>query len=246
MRYSFAARGLAAAALIAYPLTPVRAQICTGGASFANGRFQVSGGYSTTSDHVKGLGADLSAGARSGPFGSVGLSRISYPEVEPTTAGYGIGGGYSIPVGKASGTEFCPLVSLAYQVGPDQNLATGPFNLDTTRFTHRATAVSFGAAVGRVIASTPSLDVIPSLEAEFVTTRGTVLAATTGPQYPTSPQGSMSETVTQNYGGASVSVGVVIHKVLTFSPALTHSFAISGSTACYSVGVGWNFGPHGI
>lgn len=214
-------RLLSALALSGIAGQAVQAQICSGNASFAGGPLRLGGSVAVAED-ARSFGADFAAGMDVGPFARVGMSMVSFDGA--TRPVLGILGGLSIPGNTAHRLGICPIVSYVRQGGPDFDDAV------VGRVKQTFTDVSFGLAVGGIVASSRTREILPFASASFV-------AARTRFEFSGS-----SQTASENFFDLTSGIGFVFRRTVTLRPALSVVIGTGEADPVFSLSFGRNFG----
>src|SRR5215510_588936 len=120
--------------LVAVP-TAVRAQTCSGMASFSSGPLRVGGGVGLA-NNVTNFNVNLNVGSQYGPFGGVSVGRTDTDGNSNSATTVGLNGGYSFELNPQRTAKFCPIAGFDFVSGPDIGA-----NIDVS-----SRAVSFGGA----------------------------------------------------------------------------------------------------
>lgn len=195
------------------------AQTCVGAASFATTPYRVGAGYAST-NNAKTYGVDFADGASLGWYGSAGLSRVEYTDIDNTGTAVSFGGGYAMPLESSPSEQFCPQVAYAYQSGPDIDTGFGTVSTSIRAF-------SFGGAFGNSMPMSPTLDFIPFGSFDYVIANEAVSGA-----------GSTS----QDYGQLGLGAGFVIDKTLTLQPMVLIPVGLPGGKSTVQLALAYSFG----
>ena len=206
----------------------LRAQLCSGNASFRNGIFSVGAGLGFGSK-AKSYGAAVAIGEATGAWISGTVSQIDYDDIPEGAVSYGTTAGYSVPIGSGKKAEICPAVAFGYQSGPNQTFQLDPVTFTTVYYTERD--VALGASIGGVVASTRKVDVVPSFAAAYDHARWSV-------KYD-----GERDSGTEDSGSLSFGVGFVINKVVTIVTVVAVPIGLPDAKASFGLGLGFNFGP---
>jgi hypothetical protein len=200
----------------------MEAQVCQGTAALAAGPIRLGGDY-TSGDGWKGYGLEMGVGAKDGVYAEANVSRSEFSDIDGSGKGVGLGAGYAINVNPAHTVQFCPLVSAAFQSGPD--IDYGNSTIETS-----IRAFGFGGTLGGAVPVTSTLDLVPFAGALFVTER---LSATLD---------GTSDSQSANSGLLDVGAGFVINKTLTLLPSVSVPFGIDGGKSSFELAISLNFG----
>ncbi len=213
---------LIAVGVVSFAATALPAQTCVGAAAYSAGPIGVGGAYSTRAD-VKSYGLTLGVGAKTGPFAQANLARAEYPDFDRTGTIVGVSAGYAIDLIPTHKLQFCPLVRLSHQSGPDIDFGTSTIDISFRD-------VGVGGSFGGVVPVTTTLELVPFAGASFFSER---FSAT----YPGNNQSDSA-----NSGLADVGAGFVINKTLTIQPSVSIPFGFEGARGAFHLAFALNFG----
>jgi hypothetical protein len=202
--------------------TSLQAQTCLGTASFAVAPLRIGGSVGTATG-VSTYGLSAAVGKRVGAFGSAGVERAEFSDVDASATILNLSAGYAIAPGPSSTVQFCPRVLFTLQSGP---------NVDDgfVSFSNSARVLGLGGAIGDDLVVTPTLDFVPSFAASFETAHSDVTFA------------DDREHETINYGELDFAVGFVLNRKLTIQPAVLVPFAAEGATSTFQLLVAYSLG----
>jgi hypothetical protein len=202
-------------AIVTAAAAPSSAQTCQGYTPFSVGTFRGNGDL-TLGDHVTGYGASLAFGQSiPGLFGDVAVAGSKFDGVDQTAKGFGLAGGVSVPVKTMPGLEFCPVADFAHTSGP--NLP----QLDES-----SNVFSIGGALGRTLAATPTLNIVPFADLRLVHSRVSV----------------NGNGASDNSGVLGLGAGFVFSKTMTLRPVVLIPIAETGASSAFAISLGFNFG----
>ena len=207
--------------LVAVPAA-VRAQTCTGMASFSSGPLRVGGGVGLA-NNVTNFDVNLNAGSMYGPFGGVSVGRSDFDGNSNSGTAFAVDGGYSFELNPQRTAKFCPIAGFSYMSGPDVGTSDRSFR-----------TVSFGGSFGGLLHTQSTVTLAPFVSASFVDVRRTT----------TAPSG-VSASVSDQFGRITFGSGFVMNRVFTIQPAVTFPVAVDApfsNDATFSLAVGVNFG----
>ena len=199
-------------------VVPARAQVCAGGASYAN-PYQAGAGISTASDvKISSIGGGLG-----GPvwFGQAGLQFTSF-------SGAGTAKGFFVTLGGDFVTDqdkklhLCPL----FDVSRSGSAVSVP-NVDSS-----STQFSFGGSAGYTLTKLDAASVVPTLgffvhRASFSTkVAGVPVTGDTGETYETIQLG----------------VGFVFNDKIALVPSIILPFGVDGGENSFALAFSYNFG----
>ncbi|MHB1299044.1 MAG: hypothetical protein ACYC0B_11000, partial [Gemmatimonadaceae bacterium] len=197
-------------------------QLCAGSTRFASGPVRVGAGASFT-DGLRGFGAEIAVGRSRGAFGSVSLASLDYDDIDEGALGVTLGAGFSVPVNATGSIELCPTVAFSSQSGPEIDTGFGVAELSGRTF-------GIGASIGGVIASSSTLEVLPSISGSFLM-----------PKVTLTYQGA-SESESEEYFALGVAVGFVINRTFNIRPSIALPVGLENSDPVFGIGLGANFG----
>ena len=200
----------------------MEAQACQGTAAFAAGPIRLGGDY-TSGDGWKGYGLDVGVGAKTGAYAEASVSRAEFSDIDGSGKAVGFGAGYAINLNRAHTVQFCPLVTAAFESGPDIDYGNSTIETSTRAF-------GFGGTFGGAVPVTPTLDLVPFAGAAFLTER---LSATLD---------GTSDSQSANFGLLDVGAGFVINKTLTLQPSVSIPFGVDGGKSSFALALSFNFG----
>lgn len=211
---------LAVLATAVVGVAPAQAQTCIGYTPFSVGTLRL-GGDLTFADHATQFGATGAFGsAVPGLFGSVSLAGVRYDGAgDPSATLLEFGGGYSVPAKSLPSLEFCPVASFSHQFGPDQ----GGVNTSANNFT-------MGAALGRSLVASPTLNIVPFADLRFVHTSVSV----------DSDVGNFD--ASDNYGSLGLGAGLVFNRTVTLRPAVVIPIALDNGSTVFQISLAFNLG----
>lgn len=207
--------------LVAVPAA-VRAQTCTGMASFSAGPLRVGGGVGLA-NNVTNFDANLNAGSMYGPFGGVSVGRSDFDGNANSGTSVGLNGGYSFELNPQRTAKFCPIAGFNYVSGPDAG------NTDIS-----SRSVSFGGSFGGLLHTQSTVTLAPFVSAQFVDLKTTA----------TAPNGN-SASVSDQFGLITLGSGFVLNRILTIQPAVSFPVGVDAGNpddATFSLAFGVNFG----
>ena len=222
MRSPLPAAAILSSALLLMVSAVGQAQSCLGAASFAAGPVRVGAGVDFT-DGAKSYGVQLAFGSTSGPFGTAGLSAVDYDDVDEGGTIVSVAGGYALPLGPSRKAQFCPSVGFDWGSGPNFDTGAGVLELSFRTF-------SFGANLGAVATSTPTMDFVPFVGAHFVIAR------------LTAEFDGATEREREDYGVVSLGAGFVLNRTLTIRPQLGFPVGVDEGDPSYGLAFAFNFG----
>lgn len=211
-----------AVTLVAISLCSVTAsaQACLGSPSFGVGHLQLAAGASSEDVGAR-FGAHFNGGSET-IFGGVGVGGADVRDANGTSLRTGGTLGYQVPLSASGRTQICPTLGLDLGFGPRLN---DGFD---SKFSSRS--FSFGLSVGSQVARAGRLALVPAVSAGFVH-QANIRDGTAGRQ-----------TVSDTYGVAGLTLGLVLNDVLALRPSI--SVPVSGESKDPSFGVGFalNYG----
>lgn len=209
---------LAVLATAVVGVAPAQAQTCIGYTPFSVGTLRL-GGDLTFADHATEFGATGAFGsAVPGLFGSVSVAGIRYDGDASATL-LDFSGGYSVPAKSLPSLEFCPVASFSHQFGPNE----GGVNTSANNF-------SFGAALGRSLVATPTMNIVPFADLRFVHTSVSV----------DSDLGNFDGS--DNYGSLGLGAGLVFNRTVTLRPAVVIPIALENGSTIFQISLAFNIG----
>lgn len=213
---------LLALGAVSLSATGMEAQTCQGTAAYSAGPVRLGGDYAS-GDGWKVYGLDVGVGAKSGAYAQAGVSRSEYSDFDDSGKSVGFGAGYAIDLNRTHTLQFCPLVTAAFQSGPDIDYQNSKIETSTRDF-------GFGGSFGGSVSVTPTLDLVPFAGAAFFTER---LSATLD---------GVSDSQSANLGLLDIGAGFVINKTLTLQPSASIPFGIEGGKSRFELAIAFNFG----
>ena len=202
--------------------SPAPAQLCTGSASFTDGRFQVSSAAGFSED-ATAFGAGFAYGGKT-PFGEISVGTTSFsatfdgqrPQyLNGSSVSVAAGGGYQFQLGTKGKVHVCPTAAVTYSAGPN----------DVNIF-------GFGASLGVVAGQTPRYKIIPHASFDLVTSSITV-----GNETASTPHSR-----TEFFGLLGLGLGIVLNRV-TLHPGVGIPVGLEGAPISFGAAIGLNFGP---
>jgi hypothetical protein len=202
--------------VVAAASTPAAAQSCQGYTPFAVAPLRVTGDL-VFGDNTTQYGASFAGGqAQPGLFGGVSVAGLKADNVDETAKSLGVFGGFSVAVSPTyPGLEFCPVASFDHTWFPD-----------VAGTSVSANTVTLGGAIGRSLAASPTLNIVP-----FVDLRWVHASVSAG-----DADGSDSA------GQLGLGAGFVFSKTFTVRPVLLVPIAQDGASTAFGISVGFNFG----
>jgi len=199
-------------------VAPAQAQTCVGYPSFSAGTVRL-GGDVAFQDHATQFGATGALGSTTSPlFGTLSLAGIRYDGDASATL-LDVGVGYSVPAKTMPSLEFCPVANFSHQFGPSR----GEFDTSANNF-------SIGAALGRSLVASPTMNVVPFADLRFVHTSVNV----------ESDFGNVD--FSDNYGSLSLGAGIVFNKTTTLRPVVIIPIALDGGSSVFQISLAFNLG----
>jgi hypothetical protein len=148
---------------IAICATVSAAQVCQGDLSFRSGSKHV-GGALGMSNNATSFGAGMTVGHKEGLYSGASVGMMNYDNVDGNSLMLNGGLGYSMPLQSRSKWQLCPGGTVSLAFGPTLNTGAGSAHLSSQTFT-------MGASVGRVVALTKTVNMLPFGSAAFGYTR---------------------------------------------------------------------------
>jgi hypothetical protein len=198
------------------------AQTCLGTASYRSGPMRVGAGLQFD-DGANTYGAEFGVGSAAGPFGSVGLARTEYKDVDGGATNFAVNGGYAIDLNPVRTVQLCPLAGFAYQSLPDLDTGFGMLSSSVH-------AVALGGAIGGTIPASPTVDFVPFGGAEFDIAQAKVTFA------------GGSESHSENYTVVTLGAGLVFNHTLTIQPSVHIPMGLDGAKSSFGLTFAYNFG----
>jgi len=216
--------GLALVGILVAVPAAVRAQTCSGMASFSSGPLRVGGGVGLANNQTN-FDVNLNAGSQYGPFGGVSVGRSDVDGNANSATVVGLNGGYSFELNPQRTAKFCPIAGFSFESGPDRNP-----NIDVS-----SRAVSFGGSFGGLLHTQSTLTLAPFVSASFVDLKRTV-----------TPGNGVSASLSDQFGLVTFGAGFVMNRILTIQPAIAFPVGVDtpqfSDDPMFSLGFGVNFG----
>jgi len=210
-------------ALFAVVTAPAAAQTCLGLASHSAGQMQV-GGNAQFTDIYNSYGASFGYGQPAGIFAKANLGRTSYDGLDGSATDLGAQVGYQLTVGRVAQMQVCPVASLSLGMGPN-DIDGGGTDLSSQQG-------NIGFAVGKVMSSSPSMQVVPNAGLGLAY-RKDKLDDGTNPALETS----------ETYGLASIGVGLIFNSNIAVRPSVSIPLGSDFSNdPTFGLAVAYSFG----
>jgi hypothetical protein len=197
--------------------TAVRAQLCTGNASFRAGTLAIGAGAERTGDATL-IRGQLSGGKAGGVFvsGNVGRGSFRFSEANSTVVGGSVGL-EQLHFGNPR-IAFCPVAGAVYETGDDGVIRGNTF------------AVSLGVSLARELPVSARASVIPFAHASIVRMRIRLT--------------DVDDTLwtVDVHGMLRTGVGVVLNRRLTLQPNVGIRFGDSYGKPAFGIAAQVNFG----
>ena len=204
-------------ALVAGAAATAEAQICAGTAPFAAGHMRV-GAVADFPEGMKTYGGEFAWGHQSGGYVAGSLSRLSIDNTELSALRLGTHAGYEMSTASMPKLRFCPIASLGYTNGPNEE----PF--ETTMLDY-----SLGAAAGAVLPAGDNIAIVPSAALSLTGARVKVT------------DGTNEISASDSWLQARLAAGIVINRAFTIAPVVTLPFE-DGRDATFGFAASYNFG----
>lgn len=216
--------------VLVVPSSAARAQMCNGAASFRVAPFSV-GANASFADGGKSYSGELSYGHASGAFGSVSIGADRDDDLDETETSWGLGVGYSAPVGHTKKTELCPFFSVDFQTGQSID------EPGVGRAESSSRSFGLGLSIGRTLSSSTNWDIIPFGLAGYGNATLTVKGEAFGEPFAVH--------FTEDFLGLGLGAGFVRKKVFTIQSAIAYPVGVEGGRFSFNFGVSYNFGSRG-
>lgn len=211
---SFACLPLVAAAL--------PAQVCTGNASFRSGAMRV-GASADFGDKTRAFSGQFAVGQPVGLFAGASVGAVTIQDVSGSGTVVAAAAGYSADLRPDGKAQLCPIASFAYQSGPDVDTGFGTASVSAHSF-------GFGGSIGGIVASSPTMDLVPFAGAQYV--HATASGSIAG----------FSSSSSDDYGNIAFGAGIVFNHIFTLRPSVAFPVGLEGGTPVYSVAFTVSFG----
>ena len=217
-------RILLAATCLTALSTPLRAQTCMGGATFAHRRAQMNGDFSSRGSAAYAAETGASLGATPGPFLTLGVGLAHDNNLRGNATALDGTAGLGFPVLSHPETELCPFFAFATLNGvdlPGERIASLSYGI--------------GLGLGTRLSSDSGFAVVPFVGGAFLLNSSTVSF------------GHAEATGVDNFFNGSVGVGFVIQDVFTIRPSASYVIAHGQTTSSFALRFSYSFGivpPH--
>jgi hypothetical protein len=208
-----------AAAIVTMSAARADAQTCLGTAPITNNMPLQVGALLAFSSGSTGIGAAATYGTDDF-FGSVGIGRVSFDDLDASAPNFGITVGAQIPRDSERKLIVCPALNFVFVNGPKD---VGGFDFSTRSF-------GGGATVGFVVSETDTLSLVPTagLSINRVRVKGEFLG--------------ISDSVSDTIGQLGLGVGIIWNKVFSFVPAVIVPFGAEGADTAFQITVTYALG----
>jgi hypothetical protein len=208
-------------ALVAGVAATAEAQLCTGNAPFSAGRMRIGVGAEFP-EGSKVYGGGLTWGHSSGAYLGGQIARGDANGSTESALDYQANLGYEMSFDAAPKVRFCPTGHFGMTKGPD----AGNTELSTTHY-------GLGGTIGGVLSSSDNMAIVPSLALNWTN------------QSVKSTSGSTSTTVSDSYMDATLGVGFIINRAVTFAPMVRIPVNQDGEESQFGFSLSYNFGRAG-
>ncbi len=210
---------VAAAAIVASSAARADAQTCLGTAPITSAMPLQVGAALAFSSNTTGIGAAATYGTDNF-FGSVGVGRVSFDELDASAPNFGITVGAQVPRDSDRKLIICPAFNFVFVNGPKDILGV---DLSTRSF-------GGGATVGFVVSETDTLSLVPTagLSINRVKLTGEFLG--------------ISDSVSDTIGQLGLGVGIIWNKVFSIVPAVIVPFGAEGAETAFQITVTYALG----
>lgn len=208
-------------ALVAGVAATAEAQLCTGNAPFSAGRMRLGVGAEFP-EGSKTYGGGLTWGHSSGAYLGAQLARGDANGSTESAIDYQANLGYEMSFDAAPKVRFCPMGHFGMTKGPD----VGNTENSTTHY-------GLGGTIGGVLSSSDNMAIVPSLAVEWVHAS---YKSTTGTTTTTADDSQID---------ATLGVGFIINRAVTFAPMVKIPLNQDGAESHFGFRLSYNFGRAG-
>jgi hypothetical protein len=219
---------VASLSLLVMISAPAVAQTCLGLASYADGRLQVTGTGSLSTESSS-FGTGLAYGRPSSMFGGLTLGTTSNEALNGSTLEFGGSLGYQIALGNNGQTQLCPVAGFSVGIGPKNTVNSGVDRSNKTASVGLALATSFLAS--------PRLKIVPTLG----------LAYAHRQDKAENNSGANLFEIAQNYAQVQIGVGLVLNSTISIRPSADIPLGLDSNDPTFRITLGYSFGnPHRV